>query len=251
MLPQINQAAASSTAATTHDPKEVTMKSGILNLETIAQAFNPNASWGVAIAKKAVATVVLVLAMLSLSIAQVPECTAGKLSDYEKLGAGGCTIGDKTFSNFFYHRVLNGLPSSAISVTPGTVPETEDAGILLEAKWAAPTSQESFVTYTIAVQPNGKPIKGATLEMQLGEITGTGEATVMAALCSPAGSSDGCREEQLDLKVVLSSGQSNKAVDEGNFKNPLTAVRVTTPVELAPGRDGTATLDSFMTVFSQ
>lgn len=107
------------------------------------------------------------------------------------------------------------------------------------------------MTYTIEVQPDGKPIKGASLQMQFGEITGTGKATVMAELCPLDGNSDNCGDKQLDLKVVLSSDKSKKAVDSGHFKSPLTAVRAFTPVDVAPGSGGTATLEGFMTVFAQ
>jgi hypothetical protein len=87
--------------------------------------------------------------------------------------------------------------------------------------------------------------------MQFGEITGTGKATVMAELCSLEGGSDSCGEQQLDLKVVISADRSKKAVDNGQFKNPLMTVRVSTPIEVTPGKGGTATLNGFMTVFSQ
>ena len=138
--------------------------------------------------KKAAAAALLVFALLSLAAAQVPDCAPGKLSDYEKLAAQGCLIGDKRFSDFRYHQASDGLPSDSISVTPGTVPDSDDPALLIEATWVAPSYQGSFVSCTVAVQPNGKPIGGATLEMQFGQITGTGEAKVVAELCSGGGS---------------------------------------------------------------
>lgn len=122
---------------------------------------------------------------------------------------------------------------------------------MFEAKWAAPASLESFVTYTIEVRPDGKPIKGASLQMPFGEITGTGNATVAEEVCPWDGNLDSCGDQRLDLKVVLSSDKSKKAVDSGYFKSPLTAVRVSTPVDVAPGRGGTAILEGFITVFAQ
>lgn len=220
-------------------------------LDTLARTINNSASRGASAAPKLAATVVLVLAMFSLAAAEVPECVPGKLSDYAKLGTDGCLIGDKKFSNFSYHQGRDGLPSSSISVTPGTVPESEDAGLLFEAKWVAKASHESFVTYTLEVQPNGKPIKGASLQMQFGEITGTGKATVGTELCPLDGTFDSCGDQRLDLKVVLSSDGSKKAIDSGNFKTPMTAVRVSTPVDVVTGGGGTATLEGFMTVFAQ
>ena len=227
------------------------MKTKTASHETIAPIPRMNTPCVATTGKKLVTIVVLVLATLSLAKAQTPECTPGNLSDYEKLGTGGCLLGDKKFSNFSYYHGSNGLPSSSISVTPGTVPDSEDTGILFEGKWTAPVSNESFVTYTIEVEPNGKPINGASLQMQSGEITGTGQARVVVELCPLQDSPDSCGSEGLNLKVVLSKAASNQAIDQGQFKSPLTAVRVSTPVDVAPGNGGTAALKGFMTVFTQ
>jgi len=200
--------------------------------------------------QKAAAIVVLALAAVSFLSAEVPDCAPGKLSDYEKLGATGCLIGDKEFSNFQYHRGADGLPSDAISVTPGTVPGGDDPGLLLEAKWVARSSRDSFVSYTVEALPNGKPIMGASLEMQFGEITGTGEAKVIAKLCPLDSSSGNCGAQELDLKVVLShQGARKKSSDTGQFRNAQRGVRVMTPLTIASGKDGTASLNGFMTVF--
>ena len=228
------------------------METQMASRETTEQITRMSTSRAATTVKKVAAIVVLVLATLSLATAQIPECAPGTLSDYAMLGPGGCLIGDKKFSNFsYYHRGPNGLPSSSISVTPGTVPDSEDAGILFEGKWTAPVPKESFVTYTIEVQPNGKPIHGASLQMQSGEITGTGQARVVAKLCPMQDSSDSCGSEGLNLKVVLSKAASNHPVDQGQFKSPLTAVRVSTPVDVFPGSGGSAALKGFMTVFTQ
>jgi hypothetical protein len=225
------------------------MKSQITDVDTLSPNDNVAPHWR-ATKLKFLAAVLVILATHSPAAAQAPDCGPGKLSDYEKLGPQGCMIGDKKFADFSYHQGLNGLPSSSISVTPGTVPDSDDSGILFEAKWAAPDSQESFVSYTLEVQPNGKPITGASLEMQFGEIAGTGEARVAAELC-PESNSDACSDEDLSLNVILSASQPRKAVDKGQLKNPLTAVRVVTPLDIAPGSGGSASLYGFMMVFTQ
>jgi hypothetical protein len=188
------------------------------------------------------------LATLSLANAQVPDCAPGKLSDYEKLGAAGCLIGDKKFSNFQYHQGPSGLPSDAILVTPGTTPETDDPGILFEGKWVS-ASGESFVSYIVEVQPHGKPITGASLEMQFGQITGTGKAAVAADLCPVDGVAQSCGPQKIELQVVLTASGSKKPTDKGQFNDPQQQIRVVTPVDVSPGSGGTAELDSFMTVF--
>ena len=224
------------------------MKSHIANTETITPAAGTTPSWGLSTVKKLAATALLGLATVSFGNAQVADCAPGKLSDYEKLGAEGCMIGDKKFSNFQYHQGAPGLPSEAISLTPGTTPDTDDPGLLFEAKWAS-ASRDSFVSYNVEAQPNGKPITGASLQMQFGTITGTGKATVRADLCSSDGTTDSCASEKLELKVVLSAHGPKTPEANGQFKEPQKEIRVVTPVDLVAGSGGSAALDGFMAVF--
>jgi len=221
------------------------MKSRLAN---VARAANITPSWRGSAVKRLAATALLGFATLSLADAKVPDCAPGKLSEYEKLGAKGCLIGDKKFSNFQYHRGPGGLPSDAISLTPGTIPETDDPGILFEAKWAS-ASQGSFVSYDVKVEPGGKPITGASLEMQFGQITGPGRATVLTDLFPLDGITDSCGSQKLELKVVLSADRSKKPLDNVQFKESQTEIRVVTPVDVAPGSGGSATLRGFMAVF--
>ena len=107
------------------------MKTQIANIETIAPPASLNSSWGGGAVKTLAAAALLGFSTLSFADAKVPDCIQGTLSDYEKLGIQGCLIGDKKFSNFQYHRGANGLPGNAISLTPGTIPETDDPGVLI------------------------------------------------------------------------------------------------------------------------
>ena len=223
------------------------MKSRFAN---IARAADGTPFWGGSTVKRLVATALLGFATLSIAEVKTPDCAPGKLSEYEKLGAQGCLIGDKKFSNFQYYRGSSRLPSDAISLTPGTIPETDDPGILFEAKWAS-ASQGSFVSYDVKVEPGGKPITGASLEMQFGQITGTGRATVLTDLCPLDGITDGCGSQKLELKVVLSADRAKKPLDNVRFKESQTEIRVVTPVDVAPGSGGSVTLHGFMAVFRQ
>jgi hypothetical protein len=198
--------------------------------------------------RRVVAATLLVFASLSLATAQVPDCAAGKLSDYEKLGVKGCVIGDKKFSDFRYQS-SDGLPSNSISVTPGTVPDSDDPALLIEAAWVAPATHGSSVSYTVEVQPKGKPISGATLEMQLGQISGTGQAEVMAKFCPVADGSGNRGPTELKLDVSLATSGPKKVMDNGELKNPVREVRVVSPLRVAAGKNGTASLNGFMTVF--
>ena len=194
------------------------------------------------------ATVLVVFAALSTGWAQVPACAEGKLSDYEKLSRSGCLIGDKQFFDFQYQQGVGGLPSAAISVTPGTTPITDDPGILFEGKWAA-MSHDSYVSYTVAAIPNGRRINGASLEMQFGQITGPGKASVTTELCPINEAGQSCGTKKVELQVVLSDDGKRKATDIAKFQQPQTEIRVTTPVEVSPGKGGDVELGGFMTVF--
>jgi len=189
-----------------------------------------------------------VLAVATVVAAQVPHCAPGQLSDYERLGAKGCAIGDKHFSNFTYHKGPNGLPADAISVTPGTVTDSDDPALLFEATWVTP-SVGSAVSYGVEVAPGGKPISGASLEMQFGQITGTGETRVAAELHQSTDSPGSCGPTLLELDVFLGASQLKKATDSGQLKDPARQLCVVSPVSVAPGKNGTASLKGFMTVF--
>jgi hypothetical protein len=171
-----------------------------------------------------------------------------KLSDYEKLSASGCLIGDKQFLNFQYHQGAGGLPANAISLTPGTTPNTNDPAILFEGKWAAAAS-DSYVSYMVATTYQGRPINGVSLEMQFGQITGSGKASVTADLCAANGADVNCGAQKMELQVVLSADGSRKAMDSAHFQQPQTEIRVMTPVAVSPGKGGSVELDGFMTVF--
>lgn len=200
------------------------------------------------IARTLLATVLLGFATLSIARAQVPDCAPGKLSDYQKLNAAGCLIGDKQFLNFRYHQGIGGLPSDAISLTPGTTPGTDDPAILFEGKWASAASG-SYMSYMVATTYQGRPINGASLEMQLGQITGAGNASVIADLCAADGADVDCGAQKVELQIVLSADGKRKAMDTARFQQPQTEIRVTTPVNIAPGKAGDVELDGFMTVF--
>ena len=217
-------------------------------MEIIVRTADTTPAWGASAVKNLAATVLLSLATLSFANAQVPDCAPGKLSDYEKMGAQGCLIGDKKFSNLQYHQGAAGLPSDAISLTPGTTPDTDDPGLLFEAKWVS-ASEDSFVSYNVEAQPNGKPITGASLQMQFGAITGTGKAKILADMCSADGSTDSCGSQKLELKVVLSAKGRKTPEASGQFKEPQKEIHVVTPVDLVAGSGGSAALDGFMAVF--
>jgi len=190
----------------------------------------------------------MVIALAAVAEAQISDCIPGKLADYERLGARGCTIGHKIFSNFAYHQAPNGPPSSAVSVTPGTVPDSNDSAVLFEATWLTPSSGSS-ISYDVAAALTGDPLSGASLEMQFGQITGTGQGRVASELRVSTASASICGPVQMTLTVFLGASQSKKATDNGQLKHPARQVCAVTTVSIASGKNGSASMDGFMTVF--
>ena len=202
---------------------------------------------------KGAGLVKVVLLAIALSVvfgaaaeAQAPECVPGSLAFYQALGAQGCVVGDAKFSNFKYQQA-DGLPAASINLTPGTAPDSSDPGLLVEASWTNPSGQGSSISYTVEIQ-RGKPINGGTLEMQFGQITGTGEARVQTQICAPVEGSDRCADGSLKLQVVLNAGPEKRVSASGRLATPQRQVRVVSALSIANGKNGTASFNGFMTV---
>lgn len=178
--------------------------------------------------------------------AQAPECISGSLAFYEALAARGCVVGDAKFSNFKYEQA-DGLPAASINLTPGTAPDSSDPGLLVEGAWTNPSSKGSSISYTVEIQ-RGKPINGGTLEMQFGQITGTGEARVVTRICAASEVSDGCADGSLKLQVVLSAGPEKRVSASGRLALPQRQVRVVSALSILNGKNGTASFNGYMTV---
>ena len=86
-------------------------------------------------------------------------CSSGTLADYIALGTAGCTIGDKTFSDFGYSKAGTfPIPAADIGVTPcpsancthSGIPAGEE-GFLFSASWQVVAGQtlDSTIGYTV------------------------------------------------------------------------------------------------------
>ncbi len=178
--------------------------------------------------------------------AQAPECVPGSLTFYQALGARGCVVGDAKFSNFKYQQA-DGLAAASINLTPGTAPDSSDPGLLVEGSWTNPSSKGSSLSYTVEIQ-RGKPINGATLEMQFGQITGTGEARVVTQICAASEGSDSCADGSLKLQVVLIASPEKRVSARGRLALPQRQVQVVSAPSIANGKNGTASFNGYMTV---
>jgi len=107
--------------------------------------------------KKTLLLVALLLVMRSTGWAS--NCTVGTLSSYLALGAGGCTLDNKTFTHFGYSGAGTfPIPASEITVTPcpsslcsatGVLPGEE--GFVFNAAWQVGPGQtlDSLISFTV------------------------------------------------------------------------------------------------------
>ncbi len=175
-----------------------------------------------------------------------PECVPGKLADYEKLGAQGCRIGDIRFSEFSRSKASTGPLSRTISITPGTAIDSTDPALLLEGPWLGKVqTSTATVSYKVSALPPAKPFIAASLQMQFGQIDGTGEATIDATVRPASGSDAGA----LKLKLKVGANIAKKDSDEADLATPTTELRVTESVSVTSGKNGSARVNGFMTVF--
>ena len=88
-------------------------------------------------------------------------CPAGgavgsTLDAYIALGAAGCQIGDKTFSNFSYNGDGTGVLANQVGVTPDA---TGNLGVQLNGAWGGPATgiNDVAINFTVAITPGAAP----------------------------------------------------------------------------------------------
>jgi len=130
------------------------------------------------------------LVLMTLVAPQVyaAACTSQSLSAYEVLGATGCTIGDKLFSNFSLIASGNTPPTAAqITVTPDTS-HSGEIGLDFNASWSVSGSgqtQDDAITFDVAVVGGGGMlITDASTVQSTSGFTGTGSANVTEGICA-------------------------------------------------------------------
>jgi hypothetical protein len=131
---------------------------------------------------------ILALAGLGARPAHAVSCATGDAASYEALGAGGCTIGDKTFSNFNFSSVA--VTDANVIVTPGQNILTQgDIGFGLTINGLTaigPGSTDLLLKYTVSVDdPTDFLISDAHLAFTGGAFGPGGLAVVTETLCPP------------------------------------------------------------------
>jgi hypothetical protein len=133
---------------------------------------------------------VLVLGAFVSVAPAAPLCVAGgTMASYEALGAGGCVIGDKLFSNFGYGSTVQGagIPvlDSQVFLTP-VIADVYNPGpgiVFSSANWVVSASGvdslvDSSIFFSVSVLSGEPNMEDGTLTLSSFTVTGTGVADI-------------------------------------------------------------------------
>jgi hypothetical protein len=204
---------------------------------------------------------VLVLLAISLAVfvsaaSAAPLCIAGgTMASYEDLGAGGCVIGDKLFSNFVYLSTGHGTgvaaPDTAVFLTPvNDTGVNPGPGIVFSSNaWVVPSASittrstvDSSISFTVTVIDGPLLIEGGTLTLLSSSTSGTGIADITETI-NPSG---------LKLQVDSNNGPlvSERAFAPAASVSVLKDLLVVVPI-LGATSGGFSQISSFEEDFNQ
>ncbi len=184
-------------------------------------------------------------------------CPSGTLADY--IGQGfSCTIGDKTFNNWFYSGTANppnfALPPGSIGVNPQT--QLGNPGFRFSAPWDVSTdngvlSMDSNISYGVTVNPGGALITDVSVAIGGFSFEGTGSVEVDETLCVGAlfAANGSCSASLKTLKVFTDAG-GTVAFNEVSFAG-VSQVGVEKDILLDAGTDGDADVSLVLNNFSE
>jgi PEP-CTERM motif len=201
------------------------------------------------------------LAPLALAAPQAwaTACESGAaLASYIALGATGCTIGDKTFSDFAYIASSSGgavaVPDTGVTVGTvgplgsGASVTSPNYGFEFNAGWSANAGQTTDATIAFMATVSSGPALISDAELaQLSGVTGNGSASVAELGCGPAP----CTPSQFALLTVDNATMS--VFNEDTLITPTGSVYVEKDIAVAGGSDDDsfATLSLVSDTFSQ
>ena len=192
--------------------------------------------------------VVAVLATILIGawvVSAASLCTNGTVQSYIALGAEGCQIDDKLFSNFFYESSSYGgasaIPASGVSVVPYATPL--NPGFLFSAGWSVGPNQgqDSHIMYSVTVLPGGLRITDISAAMNGYGATGFGFVSVAESVVPDPGSS-----------LALAYGLGSSVIfDRLDFANSFLHLDVTKNITVSGGTSGTASVSGVYNRFSE
>ena len=195
----------------------------------------------------------VLLGTSAIAMASV-ACPVSTYDNYEAFGGSGCTIGDKTFSNFSYTSSASGgaalIPPSGVAVVPITTPN--NPGFLFSSGFGVISNQiqDEFFGFTVLVNLGGHAIEDITL-LQLGSgFTGTGSASVAETVCLGDTFADGCLHGTVVPLSTVDNSTLVKLSDHITFA-PVLVVDVVKDLELFGGPNGSAFVSGVENQFSE
>jgi PEP-CTERM motif len=184
-----------------------------------------------------------------------PACVDGTtLASYVALGATGCQIGDKIFSDFSYAPTsINTAPVPATSVVVDTVGPSGETisgsriGLQFNAPWTAGTgaANDGAITFLVTVASGGPILIEDAALAQVSAISGTGAASVGESGCGPTP----CTVGQWTL-MTFNATTGSQASDHTIF-TPTGSIEVTKDISATGGSNGSASLSVVQDTFSQ
>jgi hypothetical protein len=199
----------------------------------------------------------VVCALLLTSQAWAATCVSGAtLADYIALGSTGCTIGDKTFSNFALTTSQSGgatAPTAAgITITPVTTGGStgNEIGLQFNALWTAGSNQtaDTTINFDVAVTAGGSfLIDDASTVQSTSGFTGTGSASVTEGICANAGPST-CIPVT-STTTIKTSGTT--VISDHVVFAPTGSIHAIKDIGVSGGTNGTASISQVVDSFSQ
>lgn len=186
---------------------------------------------------------------LLASQAMAAACTSESLAAYIALAATGCTVGDKTFSNFSEIGSGTGtVPTPAgITVTPDTLSIPGEIGLDFNSTWFAGTGQtaDTTITFDVSIVGGGPMLitDASTVQSSSG-FTGTGAATVTEGICA------GPPCTPTTSTSTVNSAGTTVLADTKVFA-PTGAIQAVKDLGVVGGSSGTASISQVFDGFSQ
>lgn len=193
----------------------------------------------------AVAGAILLLALgIAGPPAEAVPCVEDSAAAYEELGSSGCTIGDKTFSDFDFTAIGVDLDNVNVTVKPVTdALAPGDVGFELIIAGLGVTSGAADLALKYTVSAPSAIITDAHLSFT-GSAVGTGLASVAEKLCPVGGT---CLD---DILEVFDSPFATVTQDF-TFFTPVQTIKVSKDIAVLAGNKGFATISIVTQTFTQ
>jgi PEP-CTERM motif len=175
---------------------------------------------------------------------------SASVRDYLNM-SGGCTIGDKIFSDFSYSSAAQGgataISASGVTVVPITT--AFDPGLQFEANWSASSGQvsDSSIGFTVTVMGGAALIEDASIVQLGGSVVGTGIANVGEGLCVGFN----CLNTTFTLNTVNTTDISLIQLGDFRLFSPTGQVRATKDIGVAGNANGFASVSLMSDQFSE